>query len=847
MKTNKLILLIIAMFAAFMLSACDDSKDGGKADPGEKGPTLYTVRFKMNGGVRNISGNTSDVVIRGIEPGTTFQELDTDSVPTPFNLDLSKVFVGWNSQVDYRGADYYPATELTPDNETSTNVTLYAVWAEDVSIEMLDKVVCNDPYAIYAITANTTLASADTSKPVTPMCAGTGEAFQGKLYGQGYTVIYSHDTSVTYDYSGLFGRIDGAFVTDLVINSTPTGKIAAGKLAGLAKNSVINNITVLYGVTAGDNNSIVGGVAGIADNTTISGVFSTATATIAKDNVTFGGIAGRMINGSVIQNSIHKAGITISSGTGHTVGGIAGIVDNGSILSSYTNDLISVTSDNSTAGNIAGVVNADGIVKDCLSIGMMLSSKTAGRIAGSITSDDVIQNSYANSQALVNFNVVNDSAMNGSGITLSDIRKSSSFFQNKLHWDLAGAWTMPRHYEYPVLSWQNTDKVVEIASAEELQAIDGTKNYILVADIDLTGLSWGSISSLSGVFDGNGKTISNLTKTDNKTAGGLFSTITGTGAVKNLKIVNASIVPAKNSNGGGESNFGVIAGTSAANSMIENVVVTGSLVDGGRYTGGLVADASGIILNSSFNGTVSGDFTWQGSGSYVGGLAARLQNGSYVLFSSASGNVKFSAYDKTTSVKVFGGGISGYSNRGIIISSYSNATVDIESSTHVIGSLVGQSNGTTQIIGSYTSGDVIAEAALRTGLVTIDSIAGGLVGIVNNSDVIKNSAAFGSKVEVSFTNAASATTKKFTAGKLYGKKNATSNIVNMDNACVSSLMSMVIPADITVPFTETVDDNQKSTVTPVAQTFYSDTLGWNFTNVWKMPTDGGMYPILQWQ
>ena len=77
--------------------------------------------------------------------------------------------------------------------------------------------------------------------------------------------------------------------------------------------------------------------------------------------------------------------------------------------------------------------------------------------------------------------------------------------------------------------------------------------YILMADLDMTGEEWIPIENFSGSFDGNGKTISNLTVTvtANGSANmGMFGSIAKAGVVRSLHLqnitLNASETIAKN-------------------------------------------------------------------------------------------------------------------------------------------------------------------------------------------------------------------------------------------------------------------------------------------------------------
>lgn len=88
--------------------------------------------------------------------------------------------------------------------------------------------------------------------------------------------------------------------------------------------------------------------------------------------------------------------------------------------------------------------------------------------------------------------------------------------------------------------------IYEITTPAQLLEIakDTDASYILNADLDMTGIDWTPIAEFSGVLDGNGKTISNLTidSTAPKTTNmGLFGTVTEEGNVKDLHLADVTI------------------------------------------------------------------------------------------------------------------------------------------------------------------------------------------------------------------------------------------------------------------------------------------------------------------
>lgn len=116
-------------------------------------------------------------------------------------------------------------------------------------------------------------------------------------------------------------------------------------------------------------------------------------------------------------------------------------------------------------------------------------------------------------------------------------------------------------------------------ASELIEALKAGKNVRLGADINLAGVTWESIASYSGIFDGAGHTISNL-----KGENGLFENLSGA-TVKNLKLENVDIDATSNHTG---AVAGYIVKSQGKQTVIQNVSVSGTVNGGDYYVGGLV-------------------------------------------------------------------------------------------------------------------------------------------------------------------------------------------------------------------------------------------------------------------
>ena len=172
----------------------------------------------------------------------------------------------------------------------------------------------------------------------------------------------------------------------------------------------------------------------------------------------------------------------------------------------------------------------------------------------------------------------------------------------------------------------------ERETADAVYCIGGCTGYELTADIDLAEISWQPIGSLSqpftGVFRGNGHTISNLTiKANNINNIGLFGAIGDNGRVENIALVNVDIA--------GRSGIGSIAGYNFG--TIINSYAEGKLSAMSAYGGGLVGrNRRGTIVNSYANVDV------RVNNDHAGGLVGWNEIGGSIVNSYAVGDVRAS-------------------------------------------------------------------------------------------------------------------------------------------------------------------------------------------------------------
>ena len=320
----------------------------------------------------------------------------------------------------------------------------------------------------------------------------------------------------------------------------------------------------------------------------------------------------------------------------------------------------------------------------------------------------------------------------------------------------------------------------QIATAEDLMLLgdsprDYYRHFILTADIDLDpslpgrrifdraiiapdteDAVYGYQGTLfTGVFDGNGLTISHLTITGGSCLG-LFGQLHSDAIISNLGVEAVDVSGTGNyagglvgSNGDWVSTGGILANCYSTGAVsgaddvgglvghnsgnVANCYSSGS-VSGRGFIGGLIGRNSADLANCYSSGSVSGD-------SSVGGLVGICRGTIVNCFSSASVSV----------LDICGGGLIGNNEtNGTVMGCYTTGQVSGRSST---GGLVGENHGT--IYDCYSTaqasatkggaGGLVAfnygaiQNCYSTGRVSAPGYVGGLVGAVHGEGSVTNS------------------------------------------------------------------------------------------------------------
>jgi len=375
------------------------------------------------------------------------------------------------------------------------------------------------------------------------------------------------------------GLVYHCSVTGSITGESFVGGLVGSNYGNILSCSAFCSVELVPGGPVGD----AGGLVGYNHTGCIYNCYSNG---IVTGTESVGGLVGE--NTGYISNCYAKGTITGEESVGGLIGDNTGYVSN-----CYA--IVTVTGDKSVGGLIGNNEYSYATVSQCYAACEIIAGPddSIGGLIGISSGQSV--NSFWDIQVSGQEN-----SAGGTGLPTTELQDTVTYVS--VGWDLLGEtsngladiWTIaePNTYpqltrltdQYPITQLSGsgtTDDPYEIASAADLVAIndyDINAYYVLVADIDMSGIIWATapIFFFDGILDGQGHTISNLT-IEGGSYLGLFSKILTNGVVTNLTIQDADII--------GHRFVGALAGESYGH--ITNCHVTGS-VTGENYVAGLV-------------------------------------------------------------------------------------------------------------------------------------------------------------------------------------------------------------------------------------------------------------------
>ena len=541
-----------------------------------------------------------------------------------------------------------------------------------------------------------------------------GTCFTGVFDGNGHVV--SHLTIIGRRYLGLFGLLGD-------------GEIRAE----------VRNLGVVDVNTAGWD--YIGGLVGISDRASVVAQCYSTGYVNGGDYV--GGLIGKSY-GSVTQCYSTAAVLGAPSGSGSKDGLIGGLVgeNSGALTDCYSIGSVGCYSPENSSycveSTIGGLVGRNdtyrfrGIVVNCF-----WDVETSGQ----------------------------SSSSGGIGLTTAEMQNADTF----MAWGTCGnegIWTIDDGRDYPRLWWQNLpgepiavgvtlsdflsgegteDNPYLIYTPDEFNLIglfqcDWDKHFKLMADIDMSdfdgkdgkpsfniiapGYAYGFEVMLNfrgtpftGVFDGNGHTISHLT-VKAETCGGMFGGLGAAGEIRDLGVMDVNVV--------GSYSVGGLVGFSAYGASVIQCYSTGE-VSGKGDIGGLVGTNTGNITTSSSTCMVSGTILCVGGlvGNNIGSITTSNSTGPVSGDWCVGGLVGYNQWRSSltqcySASTVSGdrevGGLVGCNIEGDVIHCYSTGPVSGET---IVGGLTGSNGGVVTCC--YSTGSVTGPSGFVGGLVGFSS------------------------------------------------------------------------------------------------------------------------------
>ena len=440
--------------------------------------------------------------------------------------------------------------------------------------------------------------------------------FSGVFDGQGYSIT-GLTISGNEDARGLFGYTYCSAIRNVVIrNPEIEGKDQVGALVGYQaySNQGIKNCAVIGGKIQGRNH--VGGLVGYMEQSPIQNCYSTC---------------------EVVAMNFYAGGIV---GDHRVVASIRNCYATGNISGTYSGGIVGVAQD----------------VERCVALGQTVTGKSSNRVTDSVRISDV----YAWRRMKVNGITVTDGAAtneNGADLVYNGGALSTQFSEIFANDD---AWTYTEN-GLPILkalkgaqsselpTWVKAGSAANVvyihtmadlanlASAVNSGVNMSGKTFLLMNDIDLSGLNWVPIGyyidwnnsnnkPFSGVFDGQGHSIIGLTISGGQNDAGLFG-YTHLATIRNVVIRNPQIE--------GRGEVGALVGRQGYSSTgIEKCAVIGGRIQGAGSVGGLVGYMEESPLQNCYTTceVIATD-------SYAGGIVGSHLVGASIRSCYATGNV----------------------------------------------------------------------------------------------------------------------------------------------------------------------------------------------------------------
>lgn len=264
-------------------------------------------------------------------------------------------------------------------------------------------------------------------------------------------------------------------------------------------------------------------------------------------------------------------------------------------------------------------------------------------------------------------------------------------------------------------------------------AVNGGYNFngvtvALMKDVDLNNIAFTPIAKTSalafaGIFDGNGKTISNLfVANEGDTSAGLFGNVSR-GTVKNFKLVNVKITNTSTSSSGAT---GAVVGNMYPTGNILGVEVSNVDISGHRWIGGILGGGYGVVTDCSVSGgkitatpnLIAGQTDKYDNGDKVGGIVGMMNGDSCNVSGCTASDLIIKAYRDV-------GGISGIMFQGSVPYFKNNTANNLTVILNKTLVCYEQVNGEWAVVASVNAGEIIGRFTMNSSLMDASNVATG--------------------------------------------------------------------------------------------------------------------------
>jgi len=468
---------------------------------------------------------------------------------------------------------------------------------------------------------------------------------------------------------GRYGQFTQGFVEPLE-NCAMIGGTIQGTSGSMGQSSSVGGIVgracgeiqrcyATGNIIGADNAREYGGIVGESYKTVNACYWTGRLSALGSYANDFGGIVGNAYD--AVTNCYTTGDITGSLNNAGMLGSIVGCAMDRVTNCYATGSVKGWHAIGGIAGQAYGDTYVHATISGCMALNTFVESNpfySIGRVVGLTGQESVLNDNYAWGGMRVNGSPVttgNHDNLNGADLTYDDTnglsRQFETIFGGNSAWTYAenGLPTLKnvggtQSSELP--SWMlGSETTIYITTAQQLKQLadevnagdsKSDKTYLLANDIDLSAYAnWTPIGRFdppddmlpfSGVFDGQGYSITGLKISGNEEARGLFG-YTYCSAIRNVVIRNPEIQ--------GGDKVGALVGHQAYSSEgIENCAVIGGKIQGSNRAGGLVGNMEESPIKNCYTTceVIATDY-------YAGGIVGAHKVGSGLENCYATGNV----------------------------------------------------------------------------------------------------------------------------------------------------------------------------------------------------------------